>query len=246
LPCLGELSSQITSQLVKNDAHRTWGHESTKVINKELTDVWEVPTPDPYRPELLAAALKLLRAGKSLGLDFVFLEFILNARSTLKSWFCDFLSIFVHQLKMPKIWRRALDVAIPKPEKPLVEQKSYCPISLLYVPFKILESLIYAWVEPIIDPLLPLEQVGFRHRRSTTDQVTLLTQDNEDNFSAKKAGAVLVDLTAAYDTMPSWLTCKLLQLLPDSHMVCMIMEIVAVTASPTEMANGAGYDASTL
>jgi len=43
-----------------------------------------------------------------------------------------------------------------------------------------------------------------------------------------KAGAVFVDLTAAYDTV--WhrsLTCKLLRLLPDKHMVHMIMEMVS-------------------
>jgi len=103
----------------------------------------------------------------------------------------------MRQLKILKIWRRALVVAIPKPEKPLGNPKSYRPISLLCVPVKILERLIYARVETIIDPL----QAGFRHGRSTVDQVTLLTQDIEDSFSAKKkAGAVLVDLTAAYDT----------------------------------------------
>jgi len=64
---------------------------------------------------------------------------------------------------------------------------------------KILERLIYARVETITDPLLPQEQAGFRHGRSAIDQVTLLTQDVEDSFSAKKkAGAVFVDLTAAY------------------------------------------------
>jgi len=89
--------------------------------------------------------------------------------------------------------------------------------------------LIYARVDPIIDPLLLREQAGFRHRRLTVDQVTLLTQDIEpDSFSAKKkAGAVFVELTAAYDTV--WhcgLTCKLLQLLPDRHMVHTIMEMV--------------------
>jgi len=45
----------------------------------------------------------------------------------------------------------------------------------------------------------------------------------------KKAGAVFVDLIAAYDTV--WhrgLTCKLLRLLPDRHMVHMIMEIVGI------------------
>jgi len=60
----------------------------------------------------------------------------------------------MRQLKIPKIWRRALVVGIPKPEKPLGDPKSYCPISLLCVPFEILERLIYARVETIIDPLL--------------------------------------------------------------------------------------------
>jgi len=69
----------------------------------------------------------------------------------------------MHQLKIPKIWRRALIVAIPKPEKLLGDPKSYRPRSLLCVPFKILERLIDAHVDPIIDPLLPREQVGFRH-----------------------------------------------------------------------------------
>jgi len=90
----------------------------------------------------------------------------------------------MHQLKNPKIWRRALIVAIPKLEKPLRFPRSYRSISLLCVPFKILERLIVARVDPIIDLLLLWEQAGFRHGRSTGDQVTLLTQDIEDSFSA--------------------------------------------------------------
>ena len=115
-------------------------------------------------------------------------------------------------------------VAIPKPIKPVGDPKSYRPISLLCVPYKILERLIYARVEPLIDPLLPKEQAGFRRGKSTVNQVALLTQNIEDSF---EAGAVFVDLTAAYDTV--WhrgLTCKLLRLLPDKHMVRMITELV--------------------
>ena len=60
------------------------------------------------------------------------------------------------------------------------------------------------------------------------DQTVLLTQNIEDSFEAKKkAGALLVDLTATYDTV--WhrgLTCELLRLLADKHMVRMIMELV--------------------
>jgi len=75
--------------------------------------------------------------------------------------------------------------------------------------------------------LLPQEQAGFRHGSSTVDHVTLLTQDIEDSFSAKKAGYVFVYLTVAYDTV--WhrgLICKLLRLLPDRDMVRKIMEMV--------------------
>jgi len=62
------------------------------------------------------------------------------------------------QLKIPKIWRRALIVVFPKPGKAIGRPNELPPISLLCVPFKILERLIYVRVEPIIDPLLPQEQ----------------------------------------------------------------------------------------
>jgi len=127
----------------------------------------KIPTPEghsisePFRPEELAAALRRLKPGKSPGLDSIFPEFILHAGSALNSWFCDFLSNCMRQLKIPKIWRRALVVAIPKPEKPLGDPKSYRPISLLCVLFKILERLIYARVDPNIHLLLSCEQAGF-------------------------------------------------------------------------------------
>ena len=119
-------------------------------------------------------------------------------------------------------------VAIPKPKKPVEDPKSYCLISLLCVPYKILERLIHARVEPTVDPLFPREQAGLRRGRSIVNQTVLPSQNIEDSFEAKKeAGVVFVDLTAAYDTV--WqrdLTCKLLRLLPDKHMARMIMDFV--------------------
>ena len=108
------------------------------------------------------------------------------------------------------------------------DPKSYPPISLLRVPYKIRENFIYARVEPLIDPLLPKEQTGFRRGKSTVGQVVLLTQNIENSFEAKKkAGAIFGNLTAAYDTVSHrGLSCKLLRLLPDKDMVRMIMELV--------------------
>ena len=134
----------------------------------------------------------------------------------------------MRRLKISKIWRRALAAAIPKPTKPVEDPKSYRPISLLCVPYKVLERLIYARVEPLVDPLLPKKQAGFRRGKSTVDQVVLLTQNIENSFKTKtKAGAVIDNLTAAYDTV--WhrgLTCKLLRFFLDKHMVRMIMDLV--------------------
>ena len=119
-------------------------------------------------------------------------------------------------------------MAILKPKKPVEDPKSYHPISLLCLPYKIFERLIHARVEPIVDLVLPRGQAGFRRGRLTVDQTVLLTQNIENSFEAKKkAGAVFVDLIPAYDT--AWhrgLNCKLLRLLPDKHMVRIIIELV--------------------
>ena len=199
-----------------------------------MSDLWRATTPDAvnifdnFSQREFTAALQPLKTGKALGPDSICSKLILHAGAALKSWLRDFLSSCLRRLKIPKIWRRALVVAIPKPGKPVGDPKSYQLISLLCVPYKILKRLIYARVEPLINPLLPKEQAGFQCRKSTVDQVVLLTQNIKDSFKAKKkAGAVFIDLTAAYDTV--WhrgLTCKLLKLLLDKHIVRMIMELV--------------------
>jgi len=135
-------ANSIATQLVKNGAHRTGDRESTRLVNKELSDRWKIPTPEgqsisePFRPEELAAAFRRLKPGKSLGLDSIFPEFILHAGSALKSWFCDFLTSCMHQLKIPKIWRRALIVAIPKPEKPSGDPRAIVPYLCCVFPLK--------------------------------------------------------------------------------------------------------------
>ena len=236
----------IASQLVKNGVYRTKRHEPARLVAKEVSELWKIKTPagesisHDFTPEEFSSALQLLKTGKARGPDSISPELILHAGAALKTWLNKFLSSCMRQQRLPKIWRRASVVAIPKPMKPPGDPKSYRPISLLCIPFKILDRLIYARIEPIIDPLLPQEQAGFRRGRSTVDQVTLLTQQIENSLSAKKkAGAVFVDLTAAYDTV--WhrsLTCKLLRLLPDRHIVSFIMELVRNRSFTLTTGNG--------
>ena len=224
----------IASQLVRNGKYEAVNCKSTRLIYQEVFDFWRTTTPDAvnifdnFSQREFTAALQHLKPGKAPGPDSICSELILHAGAALKSWLRDFLSSCLRRLKISKMWKTALVVAIPKLTKLVGDPKSYQLISLLRVPYKILEKLIYAGVEPLVDPLLPEEQAGFRRGKSTVDQVVLLTQNIKDSFEAKKkAGAVFVNLTAVYDTV--WhcgLTCKLLRLLLDKHMVRMIMELV--------------------
>ena len=244
-PCHCPVSTDaIASQLVRNGKYEAF-------VRKSDLDLWRATTPDAvnisdnFSQREFVAALQHLKPGKGVGPDSICPELILHTGAALKSWLRDFLSSCLRRLKIPKIWRRALVVAIPKPGKPVGDPKSYRLISLLYVPYKILESLIYARVEPLINPLLPKEQAGFRRGKSTVDQVVLLTQNIEDSFEAKiKTGAVFINLTAAYDIV--WhrgLTFKLLTLLLYKHMVKMIIRISEIEVSPLPpvTASKAGY-----
>jgi len=47
LLCLLSANS-IVSQLVNNGAHMTGGRQSTRLINRLLSDLWKVPTPEGY------------------------------------------------------------------------------------------------------------------------------------------------------------------------------------------------------
>ena len=198
-----------------------------------MSDLWRATPISPvnifesFTCQEFAATLKHLKPGKAPGPDSICLELTAYTGVALKSWLFGFLSSCLRHLKISKVWRRALVVAIPKPKKPVEDLKSYRPISLLYVPYKILERLMHTCAELIVDPLLR-DQAGFQCGRSTVDQTVLLTQNVDDLFEAKKkAGAVVCQSGTCLRTV--WycgLTCRLLRLLPDKHTVHMIMELV--------------------
>ena len=104
---------------------------------KKCLTFWRATTPDAvnisdnFSQREFVAALQHLKPGKAPGPDSICSELILHAGAALKSWLRDFLSSCLRRLKIPKIWRRALVVTIPKPMKPVGDPKSYRPISLL-------------------------------------------------------------------------------------------------------------------
>ena len=158
----------------------------------ELSDLWRSTSPDAvnisgdFSPREFAAALHHLKPGKAPSLNSICPDHLIHANPDLKSWLRGLLSSCLRRLKIPKVLGRALVVAILKPSKPVKDPQIYRLIFLICVPYKILEPLICNRVEPIVDPLLPKKQAGFWTRKSTVDQVVLLTQNIEDSFEAQK------------------------------------------------------------
>ena len=200
------LDDAITSQLVRNGRYETVDRKSSRLVSQEVSDLWRATTPNPvnisytFSQKEFTVTFQHLKPGKARGRDSICPELIIHDGAALKSWLCDFLSSCWRQYKITKIWRRALVVAISKPMKPVGDPNSYRSISLFCVPYKILERLINADVEPLIDRLLPKEQGGFGRGKSTVDQFVLLTQNIEYSSKVKKVGAVFVNLTVVYNT----------------------------------------------
>ena len=131
-----------------------------------MSDLWRAIPISPVNisesstSQKFAAALKHLKPGKAPGPDSIFLRLITHAVAALKHCSRGFFSFCLCHLKIPKVWRRALVVAILKTNKPVEDPKNYHPISLLYILYKIHGRLIHAYSVPIVDPLLPREQAG--------------------------------------------------------------------------------------
>ena len=102
--------------------------KSSRLVFQEVSDLWRATTPDAvnisdyFSQREFTAALQHLKPGKAPGPDSICPELILHAGAALKFWLRDFLSSCLRRLKIPKIWRRALVVAIPKPGKPVTQR----------------------------------------------------------------------------------------------------------------------------
>ena len=158
--------------------------------------------PPAFTAEELFTALRAVKLGTAPGYDNMHPEFLKHLGPKGLAWLAVFFTRVVNEKRLPKAWRRAKVIALPKPGKDPQLPSSYRPISLLSVSFKLLERVVLQRISDRADELLSKDQAGFRRGRSTCDQVAALTTHIENGFQSNlKTGAVFLDLTAAYDTV---------------------------------------------
>ena len=169
-----------------------------------------------------------MKNGKAAGLDEILTEEIKNFVPVTTQWVLSLLNACTRTHRLPRLWRHERVVALLKPGKDPSSPKSFRPISLLCHLYKLDERLILNRLSPIIEHVLIPEQAGFRPGKYFTAQVLNLTQNIEDGFETWKiTGIVLLDLSAAYDTVNHRrLLEKVYNMTRDYRLMCMIRTLL--------------------
>ncbi|KAK3772626.1 hypothetical protein RRG08_006757 [Elysia crispata] len=156
----------------------------------------------PFNALELEDALKTLKDKKSPGPDKITNEMLKHMGAKAKSKLIGLYSNSWKEGIVPQKWREAVMVPIYKKGKERSKTTSYRPISLTSCVGKLMERLINSrlvWHLEKRNILIP-KQAGFRHHRSTEDQVAYIAQHIEDGFQDKRHTlAVWVDMEKAFD-----------------------------------------------
>ena len=113
------------------------------LLTKSLTNYGLME--EGWNTEGHATGLSLLKAGKAAGLDDLLTEILKHLGNKAKSWLLDMLNECTRTKHIPLIWRKAIPMPGNYPSSP----KSYRPISLLCIPYKLYERLILARISPL-------------------------------------------------------------------------------------------------
>ena len=196
--------NQVANQLLQNGKppNKEKGHKKRLKFKMDQAMAECDNDFDKFSLAELEKAMKFMKMGKASGLDGITTEMIKHFGPNTNSWLLDLFNECAETNKIPNGWKKARVVALLKPGKDPTSKKSYRPISLLCILYKLYERMVMARMAPTVEEQLTPDQAGFRPGRSTCGQLLNLTQYIEDGFERKQiTGTVFVDLTAAYDTV---------------------------------------------
>lgn len=160
-------------------------------------DLGELPT-----MEELTRAVTQLSNGKAAGCSGILPEMVKCAGPDFATALLDIIHKAWREGCVPKEWRNAELVPIPKKGN-LTSCDNWRGIALLDVVGKVVGRLIQTRLQQLAERELPESQCGFRRGRSCTDQIFTVSQIVEKLFEHRTPGhLVFIDLKKAYDSVP--------------------------------------------
>ena len=114
-----------------------------------------------------------MKVKKTPGLDAVSAQMLKELPRAGILFLLNLYNAILRQSYIPKSWKLAKIILIPKPGKPLESVASYRPISLLSSVGKVFEKLLLKRLRALAeeDDLIPSHQFGFRPKHATIEQV---------------------------------------------------------------------------
>ncbi len=195
--------NQVAHQLLQNGKLINKERRHKKKMKMDIRSIMQNNNVDfdLFTEEDLATAISHLKYGKASGIHGITTEMVTHFGPSAKGWLLSLMNNCASSHKIPKIWKRARVVVLLKPGKDQ-SLKSYWPISLLCLLYKLYERMILSRICETVEDNLSADQAGFRPGHSYCSQALNLTQYIEDGFETKQiTGAVFVDLTTAYNTV---------------------------------------------
>lgn len=197
--CLADHYAQVSNINIPDDRKREV-HDDRR--NTDQARPEEECMNKPFNMRELEEAMKTLREKKSPGPDKITNDMLLHLGTRAKKKLLDLFNNSWETGNVPQCWREADVIPIHKKGKDRHSVDGYRPISLTSCVGKLMERLINTRLSWHLEKnnLIAPEQAGFRHHRSTEDQVTYISQKIEDGFQAKHHTlAVWIDMEKAFD-----------------------------------------------
>lgn len=170
--------------------------EESNVIEERVVEVGE-----EIEVEELKEAIRLLKKGKSAGIDGLKTEMFKYMGSEGEVVLRSLMNKIWREKKIPTEWQTAILIALHKKgEKMLCE--NYRGISLLCVASKIYERILERRLRKIIEPTLEDTQAGFRKGRNTQEWIFALRQLCEKTIKKQeKIYISAIDIQKAFDSV---------------------------------------------
>ena len=190
---------------VKNHSP-TFQHEKEQKEKANLNFTSHRNNTEPYNKKFSMKDLrKAIKQAKNtaVGIDQIHYELLKHLTPSALRVLLTILNKIWTEGTFPELWRHAVIIPIPKPNKDHTIPSNYRPISLTSCLCKTMERMVNCRLVWYLEKFghLSIFQCGFRKNRNTVDHlIRLETYIREAYKSNQQCVAVFFDLEKAYDT----------------------------------------------
>ena len=140
--------------------------------------------PPSILPTEVSAAIKRLKRNKAPGNDNTTADVLKDGGEPIVQMFTNMFNMCLREGKLPNSWKDASVIIIHK-KGDTADIKSYRPISLLPITYKVFSQVILRRMLRTLDQHQPREQAGFRSGFSTIDHIQVISQLQEKSDEYK-------------------------------------------------------------